>query len=798
VRTLLKLVMALTLSAVAFGMLAGGTDPARLGFRALLASVAFGGLVALRFGGPALAVAVFLYGSLALIFADALLLAGIRAPSLLALAALPAIAGWFLGRRAATLVASCAGVATCLVAWLEQAGHIRPDPGGAFDHLLTLAIMLPVSAFVGLHAHRRFLKQLRIARDNAARLEQELAARQATERDLKARNDDLRLVHQLSARVQGIRDADAMMRVAIETIVDVARAEQVTTYLAAPDDLRMRLVASHGFDAEFDRVAESFTLQGSWSEEAFRLGRPLVSADVGAEALYTPEIREALIARGLRGVALLPLSERGTPLGCVALFYRHGIVERFGPGQIESLDAVGRTLSMAIASVRHLQHLLYRARHDSLTGLPNRAVLHETFEAMADRLRAGARPAVMLLDLDRFKEINDTLGHEVGDGLLTAIARRLEHTSGPGDTLTCRLGGDEFAVLLRHADSTEAALERAQRIRRALEHPFEVGGMSLKIGASLGLAIYPGDGTDSHQLLRAADVAMYRSKNHGLGVSRYDRTTDTHSADKLSLLAELGDALERGELLLHFQPELETKSGRTACVEALVRWRHPKRGLLPPSEFVPLAETSETIHAFTRAVLGLAMRACRRLRQEGFDCQVAVNLSARNLVDERCVQDIERLLLEHGLASEDIVLELTETAIMHDPDQVAGLLDRLDRRGVGLALDDFGTGYSSLANLKRLPLDFLKIDASFVRDMTVDEQDAIIVRSTITLAHNLGKKVIAEGVEDADAERLLRQMGCDIVQGYHLARPMPLDELIPWLRDSEARRVAPEALATGR
>ena len=793
-RILLSLVTALVLAAALFGYLTGDTTPARFAIRLMFAGVAAAGLVTLRLGGATLAVGVFLYGSLALILADALLLGGIRAPSLLALSALPAIAGWFIGWRAGMLVAFSAGVGACVVAWLEHAQRIAPDTTGPADHLLTLAVMLPVSAFVGLHAHHRFLRQLRVARENARRIREELDTRHRIQHDLQARNSELQLIHRLSARIQSIRDVEAIMRVAIDTIVEVAGAEQVTTYLMAPDGRDMKLVASHGFDADFERAAARFTLQGSWSERAFREGRPLIAADLAAEHLYTPAIREALTARGLSGAALLPLTEQGAPLGCVALFYRAGVVEGFGPGRTASLEAVARTLSMAIASARHLQHLLYRARHDSLTGLPNRIVLHETFEGLADRMRAGARPAVMLLDLDRFKEINDTLGHEVGDDLLSAIAQRLERVAGHEDALTCRLGGDEFAVLLRDAASPDAVLERAHRIRDALERPFDIGGMSLKIGASVGLALYPEHGANSHQLLRAADVAMYRAKHHGLGVSLYDRRTDTHSADKLLLLAELSEALDEGQLVLHFQPEKELRTGRILGVEALVRWRHPKRGFLAPGEFVPLVEASELIHPFTRAVLAMAMQACRRLRREGFACQMALNLSARKLVDDRCVQDIERQLRAHQLSGEDIVVELTETAIMHDTTQVAELLDRLDRQGVGLALDDFGTGYSSLANLKRLPLDFLKVDGSFVRDMTTDEQDAIIVRSTIALAHNLGKKVIAEGVEDAAAERLLREMGCDIVQGYHLARPMPLDELIAWIRRHEATRSSPEPL----
>ncbi len=288
---------------------------------------------------------------------------------------------------------------------------------------------------------------------------------------------------------------------------------------------------------------------------------------------------------------------------------------------------------------------------------------------------------------------------------------------------------------------------------------------------------------------------MYHAKVNGLGASLYDRGSDTHSPERLALIGDLGDAITRGELVLHYQPKLDLRTGKVAGVEALVRWRHPKLGLLYPASFIQLAEASEVIHPFTRAVLDLAMNDCARMRRLGLDQTVALNLSARNLVDDRCVRDVEQLIQAHGLRPEDIELEITETTIMHDPAQVAALLDRLDRRGVGLAIDDFGTGYSSLAHLKRLPVDFLKVDRSFVRDMATDEQDALIVRSTITLAHSLGIQVIAEGVEDAATADALRALGCDMIQGYHLSRPLPLEELLQWLAARAGERVV-EAVAT--
>jgi diguanylate cyclase (GGDEF)-like protein/PAS domain S-box-containing protein len=615
----------------------------------------------------------------------------------------------------------------------------------------------------------------------------DVTERKLAESALRSSNESLRLINQLSSRVHEMHDVEAILRGAIDAVVDVTRAPRVVTYMFEPDGVHLRLIASHGFDPEYERLAARVDVRTSWSGCALEQRRPLMASDIAREPRFAPAVREALLARGLRSGVVIPLVAHDAPLGCVALFYpREAPAD--GVAAMETFEAVARTLSMAIANARHVAHLHHQARHDQLTGLPNRAALHEAFSALAPALPGRLRPAVMLLDLDRFKEINDTLGHHIGDRLLSALSRRLAATLGSAGATTCRLGGDEFAVLLHDVDSAEEALARARAIRDALAQPFEVDGMMLKAGASIGVALYPAHGADSHALLRAADVAMYRAKTRALGVCLYDRESDTHSPERLALVTDLNDAIARGELLLHYQPKLDLRSGAVAGVEALVRWNHPRLGLLAPGQFIHLAEASEVIHAFTRAVLDQAMGDCATLRRRGLYLPVALNLSARNLVDDRCVQEIERLIGEHGLAYEDIELEITETAIMHDPTQVARLLGRLDRRGVGLAIDDFGTGYSSLAHLKRLPLDSLKVDRTFVRDMTGDEQDAAIVRSTIALAHSLGMRAIAEGVEDERTLQALRTMGCDMAQGYYIGKPMPLADLFDWLaaRSTEA------------
>jgi len=759
-RTTLVLTALLLAVAIVGGHALGPSDASRMAVRYVMLAVAVTSLVTLQRRGVNAAVRQFLFYGVALMMIQALAVGGLRTPILFGLPAILVLAGWFLGRRQAFALGAAAFAGAGALVLLETEGILQPQARDVYDHWWTMAVVIPISSVIGVHAHARFVRQLQKANDGARRLH---------------------LINQLAAQVYEIPDVKRILRVTIDAIVTVTNAPRVVSYLVEPNGGGLRLVASHGFDADYERLAQRIAFDTSWAGAAIEQRCPLVARDIALENRFDPAVRDALLARGLRSGVMIPLVEQSTPLGCVALFYPAGALEDLDTAETESFEAVSRTLSMAIANALHVGHLRHQARHDSLTGLSNRAALHEAFGRLLAAPRPGERPAVLLLDLDRFKDINDTLGHHIGDRLLTALAARLASTVGQRGAITCRLGGDEFAILIEDGVSAEEVLVRARGIRESLAHPFEIGGMTLKVGASIGVAVFPEHGEDSHELLRAADVAMYQAKSHSLGVALYDRGFDDHSPERLALLNDLTNALTRGELVMHYQPKLDLRSGGIAGFEALVRWRHPKLGLLAPASFIGLAEASEVIHPFTRVVLDLAMRDCAKLRRAGLYQPIALNLSPRNLIDDRCVRDIEHLLREHGLHYEDIELEITETAIMHDPEQVAGLLDYLDSRGVGLAIDDFGTGYSSLAHLKRLPLGFLKVDRVFVSNMRADEQDAIIVRSTIALAHSLGMQVIAEGVEDAPTAELLRAMGCDIIQGYHLSPPLPLDELVGWM-----------------
>jgi diguanylate cyclase (GGDEF)-like protein/PAS domain S-box-containing protein len=425
--------------------------------------------------------------------------------------------------------------------------------------------------------------------------------------------------------------------------------------------------------------------------------------------------------------------------------------------------------------------LTHQAFTDQLTGLANRALLHDRAE-QAIRLagRQGLTAALLLLDLDRFKEVNDTLGHHYGDLLLQQVAERL-HGSLRGSDTVARLGGDEFAVLLPQITSVQEATVVADKLSAAIEAPFTIDGLTLDVDASIGVAVYPDHASDANELLQRADVAMYAAKATHTGHTVYEPTLDQHSPRRLGLLGQLRRALAAGELVVHYQPKADVRSARILGVEALVRWQHPEHGLLGPGEFVPLAETTGLIRPLTAYVLDAALRQCRAWLDAGRELSIAVNLSTRCLLDLTLPDQIAQLLEDTAVAADRLVLEITESAIMTDPTRALEVLNRLHALGVQLAIDDFGTGYSSMAYLKSLPVDELKVDRSFVKNLRDDQNDAVIVRSTVDLGHNLGLRVVAEGVEDEATLNELANLGCDSVQGYYVARPMPAAELVAWL-----------------
>jgi diguanylate cyclase (GGDEF)-like protein/PAS domain S-box-containing protein len=456
--------------------------------------------------------------------------------------------------------------------------------------------------------------------------------------------------------------------------------------------------------------------------------------------------------------------------------------------------SVGVSLQDVTEQVTAAEVLRRQALHDGLTGLPNRSNLTDRLRQSLRRSSHTLDPvALLVMDLDQFKEINDALGHDHGDRLLIELSHRLEELLGEEDVVA-RLGGDEFAVLLTTPGHLDAALAVATRIRTAMEQPFHLGGISLQVNGSIGIAVYPDHAVDAETLARRADVAMYTAKRTGGGTAVYAPEHDQSSIRRLSLLGELRRAISDDELVLHFQPSVDLATGELRGAEALVRWQHPKHGLLPPAEFIELAEVSGTIQSLTRWVLARAIDTVCMWRENGVDLPVAVNLSVRNLYDVELPGWLGQQLADRGVDAGMLVLEITETELMDDPLYAMEVLGKLKALGAAASIDDFGTGYSSLAYLKNLPIDELKIDRSFVGMMVSDESDLTIVRSIIDLSHNLGLDVVAEGVEDAETLEQLSEMGCDRAQGYFLSRPVPADELLVWIRDVDGRSETADAL----
>ncbi|TCV90043.1 putative bifunctional diguanylate cyclase/phosphodiesterase [Sulfurirhabdus autotrophica] len=441
-------------------------------------------------------------------------------------------------------------------------------------------------------------------------------------------------------------------------------------------------------------------------------------------------------------------------------------------------------------SKKTIERLHILATTDSLTGLPNRSLLNDRLNrSIATAQRDGnMQVALILLDLDHFKEINDTLGHPAGDEILRQVGKRLTSLLRESDTLA-RLGGDEFAVLLPEVrNGQESAQKVVQTILDSFIEPFWYQNNELYLGAGIGISLFPDNGEDASALMSRADVAMYSAKHKDIGYLFYDPKTDPHTQERLQLNSDLRHALERDELVLYYQPQINIRTGKIIGVEALIRWQHPELGLLLPDQFIPFAERSGLIHPLTDWVIVTALRQCKKWQFAGHDLRIAINVSARSFQDRKLVARLEELLSagETCLPAGHIEIEITENILMSDIEHGAIVLQQLRELGISVAIDDFGTGYSSLAYLKKLPIHSMKVDKSFVMNMAEDESDTAIVLSTIDLAHNLGFSIVAEGVENKGTLDILNKLGCDYAQGFHISHPLSVDMLEKLLDQSES------------
>jgi diguanylate cyclase (GGDEF)-like protein len=494
-----------------------------------------------------------------------------------------------------------------------------------------------------------------------------------------------------------------------------------------------------------------------------------------------------------------PLDGAHGQLGVVRLGFRGPVDLTKRERQV--LKTFAHSVSTALQNValytemrQHADAKAYEASHDSLTGLGNRSLLHDRAGVVLAAADESSQVALLIIDLDHFKEINDTLGHAAGDLFLQQVGQRIVSSVKEADAV-CRLGGDEFAVLMGGVRSTEHADAVAARLLDVLAQPVTFDGLRLSIEGSVGVACYPQDASSFDELLRRADVALYQAKMSRGSFSHYRVDRDESSLHRLALAAELRTALAEDQFVVHFQPQFDLTTARPVGAEALVRWQHPLRGLLAPAAFVSAAEHSGLVRDFTMMVLEKAVAECASWTGDGAAMTVAVNLSARNLLDSELSLDVGRVLLRHGLRPERLILEITETTMMSELDVVEEVLGALRTMGVQLSVDDFGTGYSSLAFLQRVAVNEVKIDRSFVAGMAGSDSDRALVRATVQLAHSLGARAVGEGVEDEVLAEELRALGCDFAQGYHLGRPMPADQLrtVLGLRPDAAALPAPRA-----
>ena len=606
---------------------------------------------------------------------------------------------------------------------------------------------------------------------------------------LQQRYASLQILYDFTEAIGGSQKPADVMAAMLDNARRLLRADVAEITLLAED--QRVLLSLRGEDPleERDALLPDAFVQSHVIEQ----GRSVL-APRGAKSR---EIRDFLDRSGTKDCIVTSLQRDGESAAIFTVANRLADVSTFDAEDVRLFETLANHASIALQNGRLISQLRneaarrrHQALHDALTRLPNRTNFYEQCErALASPPSASGRIAIMLMDLNHFKDVNDTLGHQTGDRLLVEMGNRLSATVGPR-AVAARLGGDEFAVLLPFVDDLAEPMAVAHDILEAVRRPVSLEGLELEVGASIGIAMWPDHGLDATSLLQRADVAMYAAKVSRGGVRVYARDEDHYSPRRLALAAELRHAIDACELEVHYQPKAAIADGRIVGVEALVRWYHPQHGALSPDEFIPLAEQTGLVKGLTDFVLATAVDQIRVWRDLGLDLHVAVNLAAPSLVDPTLASRVHAVLLAAGVPPEALVLEITESSVMADEVRSLAVLTELADLGVTLSVDDFGTGYSSLSYLQRLPVQEVKIDRSFVFNVGTDGNDAAIVRSIVELSRTLNLRVVAEGVEDRLAWDRLASLGCDLAQGYFLSRPVPAVMLTDWLCQRAAAVVA--------
>jgi diguanylate cyclase (GGDEF)-like protein len=594
---------------------------------------------------------------------------------------------------------------------------------------------------------------------------------------LAERHLNLERLYRFSQKVSSDPEIDDVMGNVLVEAKDLLRSERASAVFLDPDG---RLLARVRLGAD-DRLTRSEDPASADDAEIIRRvveGGPMLIPRTSRD----PATSRWLRSYGMREAVVVPLSDGSGTVGVLVVADRMGVIRTFEQDDVLLLETVANHAGVALRNGELIGRLRHDALHDALTGLPNRAHLQRGLRLALEDTAAGRSPgaAVMILDLDEFKAVNDTLGHQHGDALLVEVGARLTAAVGPDGTVA-RLGGDEFAVLVSGTTDEERVVSIGRRLLRAVQQPIALESLEVEVGASVGIAMAPAHATDAGALLKRADLAMYAAKSASRSLRMYEPDLDTVSPRRLTLVSELRSALLGGEIQVHVQPKARLASGEVEGVEALVRWEHPELGWIAPDEFVPVAERSGLIGLLTTRVLDASLAACARWREAGRDLGVAVNLSTRSLQDTELVDEVARLLQRHAVPAHLLTLEVTESSVMADPARAVAVLHQLKDLGVRLSVDDFGTGYSSLSYLQKLPVQEVKIDRSFIAALDGQSDNVAIVRAIIDLGRHLHLDVVAEGVEDEATWELLASMQCDVVQGWHLARPMPTADVLGWL-----------------
>ncbi len=608
---------------------------------------------------------------------------------------------------------------------------------------------------------------------------------------LRKRYQGLAVVADFTGQVARTLEVDSVVDVVLRearAATGAARAEVVLLGRRAGEGLLRVVSDEHGEEAITAASVDPADL--IWALAVARNSAFILTA-----GNHHSRLGAHLAARGIREGVVAPLHGDDGISGILMVANRPPGTRPFDADDVRLLEALAEHASVSLENGRIIDGLRreaaekeHDALHDPLTGLANRVQLVREIDAALARRPEPANIGVLILDLDEFKAINDTYGHPDGDEALRAVASRLRGAVRPDDVIA-RLGGDEFAVLLRSVPDEDAALVRAWAIHAAICAPMKIDAGEVVVGCSIGIALAPAHSDDSAALVRQADAAMYVAKTEHSGCQVFAKTDADTAVAQLS--RQVRSAVDEDQLVVHYQPKADLHTGVVTGVEALVRWEHPQRGMLAPDAFLPAAEHAGVMFSITMRVLEETLRQRGRWRDAGYPLDVAVNLSARDLLDSRLLDEVSRLITLWEVPPGALTLEVTEAQVMGDTARVAEALQRISGLGVRLSIDDFGTGFSSVPSLQRLPIDEIKIDRSFVAGMTSDARDAIVVRSTTELAQNLGLRVVAEGVEDAGAWSELARMGCDMGQGYFLGRPVAGDALLRWLAEHPPSPVLP-------